>query len=379
MKTNEEYLQEYIQTRGLGEKSYYKLKSMLNHYSEYQGLTIHELITEADNEEEQGIRWKRRTLKTRLINYRNYCKENMKLSSAKAYYKIIRSFYHHHEISIGNLPAWNMNNATVSPPIQYNDLPTKDIIRRAVEISEPLMKALLLFLSSTGMSKIDCLSLTVQDYINATYTYHHTNNILDAVQVMMESDVDIIPTFKMRRSKTNKYFVTFCSPESVQAINNYLVLRNEKNKQYGRGLNGADKLFKISESHYQNKFMELNDTLGLGKCGTFNRLRGHMLRKFHASNLEKAGMDRYKVNVLQGKSNGAVDDVYFFEDEETLKNEYVKALDGLLIFTMVKEVNQYSDDYLELLEENKMLKDKLEKVDKLQEQIDEIKSWWVFD
>ena len=69
MITNEQYIQEYVTTRGLGEKRHKALKVMLNHYSNYQQLPLHELLTEADTEEEQGIRWKHRRLKTRLINY----------------------------------------------------------------------------------------------------------------------------------------------------------------------------------------------------------------------------------------------------------------------------------------------------------------------
>ena len=63
-----------------------------------------------------------------------------------------------------------------------------------------------------------------------------------------------------------------------------------------------------------------------------------MLRKFHSSNLSKSGMDKYLINVLQGKSNNAVDEVYFFEDEEKLRKEYINHMHSLLIFTEVKEV-----------------------------------------
>jgi predicted nuclease with TOPRIM domain len=75
--------------------------------------------------------------------------------------------------------------------------------------------------------------------------------------------------------------------------------------------------------------------------------------------LEKHGMQRYLINVLQGKSNSGVDDVYFFEDEETLREEYLKALQGVLIYTDVKEITKYSVEYLELKNENQEYKDNL--------------------
>ena len=104
-----------------------------------------------------------------------------------------------------------------------------------------------------------------------------------------------------------------------------------------------------------------------------------MLRKFHASNLSKAGMDRYKINVLQGKSNNSVDDVYFFEDEEALRNDYLKYMDCLLIFTDVKEVTKYSPEYQKVLDENKILKENLNKINSIEEDINKIKSWYIVD
>lgn len=70
LMTNEEYITKYIENRGLNKhNTYNSVKLIMNHYSAFQKLSIHELILEADTEEEAGIRWKRRTVKKRLINY----------------------------------------------------------------------------------------------------------------------------------------------------------------------------------------------------------------------------------------------------------------------------------------------------------------------
>lgn len=98
--TNEELLQEFITTRGLSKSTYYSFRNALRHYCNFQEKTLQELLDEAEEEEEQKIRWKKRTLKKRLINYMNYCKENMTLNSAKNYLKLVKIFYHHHEIEI---------------------------------------------------------------------------------------------------------------------------------------------------------------------------------------------------------------------------------------------------------------------------------------
>lgn len=373
MITNLQYIKEYIQSRDLKPKTYNTIKSVLNHYSNYQETNLHELLTEADLEEEAGIRWKKRKLKYRLINYTNYCKNNMTITSTKTYLSIVKSFYNHHEIEIGNLPRINKRKAIVENPVTFKDLPTHQIIRNAVELSTPLFKSLILFLSSTGMAKVDARGLRLSDFIISTYDYHQTDNIIDAVDTMLNLDEVIIPTWKLRRQKTNKYFITFNTPETTTEILNYLTIRLTKTE-----LTDDDLLFPVNEHYFTRKFEELNDVMGLGNVGSYRRFRGHMLRKFHASNLKKAGMDKYEINVLQGKSNGAVDDVYFFEDEEKLRNDYIKYMHSLLIFTEVKEFNKYSPEFMELEKQNQALQKSLDDFNQLKDDVDKLKKWYKY-
>lgn len=375
MYTNEEMVEEFVATRGLSKASYKSFKYTLKHYSNFQGCSLQELIDEADYEEEQQIRWKKRKLKKRLTDYMNYCKDTLSLNTAKHYLKVVKIFYHHHDIEIHKLPPFNERNAKVRNPITPKDLPTKEILREAVEIAEPLMKALILFLVSSGMSKVDARNLTIRNFLDATSKYHNdSKDLKTAIKLMKEYDGEIIPVWNSRRQKTKKFFVTFNTDEATRQIISYLELRDErlKNNFYNpqNELTPEDKLFKISADYFSIKFKELNDTLGLGTAGGnpdedmkgFIRLRAHMLRKYHATNLKKYGMDTYSVNVLQGKSNGAVNDVYFFEDEETLLAEYLKAIEGVLIFTEVKEHNQYSPEYIRMKEENDEYKKKIDRI-----------------
>jgi len=85
-----------------------------------------------------------------------------------------------------------------------------------------------------------------------------------------------------------------------------------------------------------------------------------MLRKFHATELEKAGMSREHVRTLQGKSNSRVDEVYFYVDAETLKREYVDAMENLMIYTEVNTMDIKSPEYIQLERENEELKSNLD-------------------
>ena len=360
---NKDYAMEYVVTRGLKDTTLTKIELILNHYSTFQGMSIQDLLEEADTEEEAGIRWKRRTLKTRLTSYMNYCKSQMLLSSAKSYFNNVCALYRHHEIEIGMLPKWNTRNANLPEPVTSKDMLTKPLLREALKVANPVMSAIILTEASSGMTRSDIISLTVGQFIDATYMYHHENDIRKAVGKMLEDEVDIIGTWRMRRAKNNKYFVTFTSPESILETCKYLQIRDQRNKKYHRPLlTKSDRLFKIHPAVYIDKFGEINKALNRDKAGTYNQIRGHMLRKFHATQLEKHGMSRAMVNVLQGKSNNAVDDVYFIEDEETLRNEYLRAMDGVLIYTDVKEITMYSPEYQKIEQENKKLKERDDKL-----------------
>lgn len=374
MMTNEELIQDYIISRGLKENTYYTMKSVLTLYSEFNEMSLKDLLEEADTEEEKGIRWKKRTLKKRLINFQNYLHKQYNISSVKSYMTRVKSFYSHHEIAIGKLPSINEKNAIVSKPIKYTDLPTHDIIKQAVEMANPVMKAIILFMSSTGMSRVDTLKLTINDFLKATKDYHNDNNIRDAIETMLHLEIDIIPTFERKREKTNKFFITFCTPECTLELLHYLKYRISRGNW-----NHNSKLFKIDDNYFSLKFDELNTALGLGKAGGtdekegYNVFRSHMLRKFHASHLRKAGMDLYSVNILQGKSNNSVDEVYFLEDTEQLRKDYIKYMHSLFIFTDVNEITVESEEVLEikkendkLISENSMLKEQNERISNLE-------------
>ena len=360
---NKDYARQYIFERGLQSQTEQKMLYILNHYTEFQGMTMTELLKEADYEEETIPRWKNRTLKKRLISYMNYCKSQMMFSSAKSYVGYIKGFYAHHEIELGKLPKWNSKNAILSEPITSKNMLTKEIIREALKIATPVMRCIILTEASSGMTRSDVLQLKISHFLDSTFEYHHKNNVQEAVDTMLELDLDMVPTLRLRRAKNNKYFVTFISPEATLEICKYLKLRDKRNHKYHRPLlTKVDKLFKIHQSTYIDKFTEMNNQLNRGKAGTYGQFRGHNLRKFHATQLEKFGMSRAMVNVLQGKNNNQVDDVYFIEDEETLRDEYLNAMEGVLIYTDIKEVTKYSPEYHKLEAENKQLKEDNEKI-----------------
>ncbi|MBR6993916.1 MAG: site-specific integrase [Methanobrevibacter sp.] len=326
-KIDEKILIEISKTRNLAFKTTQSYKNALNAYIASQNKSFHELLKEADIEEEKGVRWKKRKLKQRLINFRIYLQENYLVSTAKVYFQRILTLYRHFEIEIHVLPPISTKSAKMSKPITFEDLPTKEMIKNAVKIANPIMKAIILFISSSGCARRETLNLTVGDFINATYEYHKTNDIDEALAIL-EDLYFIIPIFRIRRQKTNKFYFTFCSHEASNAIVSYLINLDFKLKE-------DDKLFNLNLYYWNKYFNNINNELNLGKVGEYNKFRSHMLRKFHASSLYNANkeLSLSEIDALQGRGKNSIHSSYFMENPQRLREKYVNSLKSILILS----------------------------------------------
>ena len=133
-------------------------------------------------------------------------------------------FYKFYDIEVWDLPKVNDKNIQKPAPIYFKDLPDKEVIREAFQIASPLMKAIILFCCSSGCE----------------YLPRHRMDIFEVIDYLQDVD-DVVPTFSILRKKTNKYYLTYCSPKAVKAINAYLLLRD-------RPVTDESPLFQISRT-----------------------------------------------------------------------------------------------------------------------------------
>ena len=358
---DEQMLQELAMTRNIKHSTMVRYRTIINYYVESQGMTLHDLILEAEKEEDQGIRLKNRTIKKRLINHRNYLINERNYSNITIQKTMtgLRTIYNHYEIELPKLPTLNNKNVKKYETIYYNDLPTKELIQKAVNHSKPLMKAIILFITSSGCARAETTSITLQDFITATSEYHHSNNIYDVINELKEKE-DIIPIFHIKRQKTNNYYYTFCSPEATKAILDYLETRTDKLKPEGQ-------LFKINKNYLNVKFKELNDQLGGHSKGCYSLLRTHMLRKFHASNLARGenGLTLDEIDSLQGRCKDNVRQSYYFDDPKELRKKYIHNIDKVTILDQVHTITIDSPEV-------QKLKEKADKIDELEKLVKKI-------
>ena len=323
---DKEIMNEFIKIRNLNNRTVYGYNNAIKLYTNFNNMSLSELLKEAENDEENGVRWKNRKIKQRLLNFRVFLQRHYLISTVKVHFQRILTIYRHFEIEIHNLPPINLKNTNKLKPIMFEDLPTKEIIKEAVNITNPLMKAIILFISSSGCARQETLNITIQDFIDATREYHDSEDIYEIITILIKRN-DVIPTFKLKRQNTNKFYFTFCSPEAVSFILDYLIISKRK-------LRNEDKLFKTNLDYLNGYFNEINETLNLGKVRKYNRFRSHMLRKFHASALynHENGLSLEEIDALQGRGKNNTHSSYFMENPKNLKEKYINSLKSILIF-----------------------------------------------
>ena len=323
---NKEILEQISTARNYAPHTIRTYQTVINSYTSFHGMSMHDLIKEAEAEEIKGIRWKDRRLKQRLMDYRQWCMDNYLLSTAQGNLMRIRSVYKFYEIELHPLPYVSLNGANLPEPLTYNDIPTREIIDKAIQLSTPLLKAIILFISSSGCGRAETLNITLEDFVESVKEYTYETDINKVISLLYQRN-DIIPLFKLKRQKTNQYYYTFCSPEATKAIIDYLLTRNEP-------LTPNKRLFKIDIKYLSDLMGKLNDQLGLGKRGGYNVLRCHMLRKYHATNLsnDDNSLTEKDIDFLQGRSDTKTRQSYFFTDERKLKIRYAQSMNSITIY-----------------------------------------------
>ncbi|WP_405279609.1 site-specific integrase [Methanobrevibacter sp.] len=360
-----ELLEEIHMMRNHAKRTREVYKDAVNKYTTFCSMSLEELLKEAEAEEDAGVKWKKRKLKRRLLTFRQHLLENYALNTVNTLLRPILTIYKYFEIELFPLPPVNKKNVTTSEPIRFSDLPDKELLRKALSVASPLMSAIICFMVSSGCAKREVLNLTIGEYIKALSDYTDKKDIYEIIEDLGDAE-NVVPTFNIRRQKTDKHYTTYCSPEAVNAINSYLLSRNDP-------LTNDKSLFKINSTYLSEMFVAINDGLGFGKVGYFNRLRSHMLRKFHASALYNDGMSLDDVNDLQGKAKNKTDQSYFMTNPEDLKYEYIKHLHAVTISKEVEKLSIKSPEFMQMENEKNKLESELVDIRKEMDDVREMK------
>ena len=275
----------------------------------------------------------------------------------KTFFTAIRSFfkrnYYGLEFFRGDAPQWE----PVSPGTRAA---TKEDIRLMLEVSNPRIRGLILFLKDTGLAEADVAKLRLCDL-----------GVQEPSQVFnLEAPVPIV----VRRKKTKKLTVTFMGKESYEALKTSLKVRlqgspeltvrrahpGSKEQHVGLGpetLTLEAPLFRshghLIMSYKDMKVKKLDShsisvlvrkaaiTAGVWKNG----FSAHALRRYFQTSLENAGVSRNWVMKMMGHKLEGSEESYSKPLMETLRQAYANSYSYLAVSEAVE-----SRSRVELLE-----------------------------
>lgn len=338
---NDEHFQTWVHGVGEGTKKNYLYS--LTGFCCATSKTPTELL-EICKEEYSKPPWER-NIRDWFRDYDKYCEETgMALETFRKRKTNVRGFFRFNEIET---PRTRRTTKSKLQNANSRQLPTKEELKTLLNATNSIKeKAIILTQFSSGLSNIDLVKLTVGQFRNGL----DDNNIC---------------TIQISREKNNKEFITFISPEAVEAIEAYLkVERNDldDDQPLFTQFKSPDKAMRpIAIVH---TYARLNDGLGWSKEGNYYRkITGHMGRKWLKTNLANAGMPREPLETILGHElRNGTDDNYYLMNEQQLKSIYIKYLPHITI-DPVETLTLESDEYKALKEENKMLKAKLDEID----------------
>lgn len=327
LTNSKELLDKFFHERNIKQNTQKGYMASLIRWFKFTGDRYKDLQDNIDHyikEEDERIPTRDRSIKKEMLGYRESLLNDKGIKSAKSvrsYFSKIGTIFRHYGLEIPELPQTKMNKGYVS---NYNDLPTHDMIKTACEQSPIDLKALILFMSSSGSAKAETLSITVgmflegcKEYLKDTPT---KNNIPETIKELTDNHT-IVPLIYLRRIKTDKWYYTCCSPEASYMIIESLKIRKD--------LKWDDKLFDYTDSLILTRFQEINDNNDWGYVGAYRRFRSHALRKFMASNI---GLPRDQVDSFQGRAKDMIQEAYFKQDPNALKEIYMNAMNRIMIY-----------------------------------------------
>lgn len=345
------------------EKTYINI---LLSYCEYIGKNPTELIEEAEEDEIDGLRPRRRRVSSYFFSYFRKIKEDRKApKTVSLYMNALRSFYDANDIQVPKitLPADN------SLEQNKGKLLSKEEIRRMVDVAGLRERAMIYTMALSGMSQNEARNLTIKKFMEAlsveiSKRIRTVENLLD----INEEDIkDVVITLEVIRQKTHYRYITFLPPEAINQILSYLRERsfglNEKiriqsiNEPIFVKNNGE----KLSRDSVVTNFRRIGIEAGFEKeHGAYSYWRSHSFRKYFISTIKNSIGDYVIADFMAGHKLSNVDDVYWYRDSRQLKQRYLKALPYLSIDeAKVKDVK--SEEYKEIKQENEMLKEQIKK------------------
>ena len=326
--TDQDLIEDFHLRSGHSVGSKKSYRTVFNKYTAFHNMSLCDLLAEAITEQENHTPENRLSIYDRIISFRDYLTKNHIGNTITDSISKIKTFYHYNRVTIPFIPPLNSKYVNKNDLISFEDLPTKDELRLAMQFADDDLKMWIMVIISSGASRCEAKSMTNRTLFEGTRAYHKKDNFHEALKYLARNN-NVVCTCKLVRQKTDKPYYTFLNPECVQRI------AKIKLKQEDFDIDAP--LLKYNLNHVNRKFKKLNDYLGFGEVGGYARLRPHMLRKFNSTylsqgNLEGDLLDMDSVDLLQGRCKNRTRESYYKDNPDFLKLEYIKVMNNISLY-----------------------------------------------
>lgn len=378
MEKEDPLLIEFLSHRNLKKRTKENYTYYLSLYSDSTSMTLTELIEEAEDEEDENIRLRKRKINNYLNKFHEDLKEkNYSTNVIKGSVSTVRSFYQFFNIT---LPHAQKNSFKLKNP-DITTLPTYEEIKRAVSLSNRKYRAIILLMCTSGMGKAEILSLKIQDLVDSLEEYLETslNEPLDIDEVARKVatiDDNLILNWKVKRIKTGDYYNTFCTPESLQFILDYLSSLKPEYLSFINSLFQGPYGKPLDPNAFNRYFTHLNERGDFGHVERVGRFTSHQLRRWFTTQLYKAGLNQLSIDFLLGHRIDRTTASYFKADPKHLKQEYMKVMEHLAITEKVdvrvvtdERLQEFNEKIEKYRDENEALRGMMDNYLKLQDMV----------
>ena len=344
-KALEEFLDERVNFKESSKNMYiYQVAT----YCYFHQKKIDELIEEyKNNQMESHEREKDYAVRKHI---REYAKHMIDNSQAKNTIlnkvKRIKIFLKDNDVYVPNLNIDLSKYKDTKGFFTKRDLPTKEMIKIAINDANLKHKAIFAWVYTTGSARQETALLTVQRFLDGISEFCKSTTpraMIEELDGKTEcKDNMVVPIIYMEREKTVYPYYTITTPECVQIIIDYI-------KSNPSLLDDTEQtLFGIKSEAIGSAFKSTNLKFGWGKKGRYNYFGCHRLRHNHFTQIK----DKNLANRLEGRRvKDKITQTYDHNDDpEELRKGYIEEMSKFAIFNRY-DVMVNSEAYKQLQEQ----------------------------
>lgn len=343
---------DYVNTKHPNQGTINARSCRLRKYFTFLNKSATEIIETAEDEEDERLRMRKRTIKADLENFLEYLiGEEYSVNYIKANMGTVKGFYRYHGIERPDIEIHIKNEQRFT----VDDIIQKEHIIKALKYADVKWKAVILTMASSGMGAGEMMSLTLDDLKHSLSKYgvKSSTNVGEIIDVVRENK-DAVIRWDIRRVKTGMPYFTFSSPESLLAIADYLEDYNGKKYLFCAPRGGQ-----LWPGNVVYSFGKINTACGFGKVGSQRFFHSHGLRPFFGSAIIRNKIELIYADWMLGHAINPQRESYFKAYPDAVKTEYLKVLPDLTVVDKVKTRVITDERLAELEEQNKALEERI--------------------